>query len=194
MTCQECSNPFVKDSHSVHVLQAFRLGIQASPKLLFLFFFMFFHCFRHHSFCFVISFFSTVFSLNLFFLDLRFFLYLFCFLFCSCCYVFRFFSISCLSLSSLSLSPFSVSLSPFCPSLSHFALLPSLSLSSYSSRVSCSPSSFLCLHRLFLFLLFVHSSFTSFFLNSFFTILGNPLCIWICHFFLYLSSVKKHMK
>ena len=42
----------------------------------------------------------------------------------------------------------------FCPSLSHFALLPTLSLSSYSSRISWSPSPFLCLHRLLLDLLF----------------------------------------
>ena len=32
MTCHKCSNPFVRDSHSVHVLQAFSFGIQASPK------------------------------------------------------------------------------------------------------------------------------------------------------------------
>ena len=32
MTCQEYSNSFVSESHSVHVLQAFSFGIQASPK------------------------------------------------------------------------------------------------------------------------------------------------------------------
>ena len=30
--CAECSNSFVRDSQSVHVLQAFSFGIQASPK------------------------------------------------------------------------------------------------------------------------------------------------------------------
>ena len=32
MTCQECSNSFVRENHSVHVLQAVSFGIWASPK------------------------------------------------------------------------------------------------------------------------------------------------------------------
>ena len=32
MTCQECSNSFVRENHSALVLQAFSFGIQTSPK------------------------------------------------------------------------------------------------------------------------------------------------------------------
>ena len=107
-------------------------------------------------------FFSTVFSLYLFFLDLRFFLYLFCFLFCSCCYVFRF-------------SPSPVFLSLLC--LFHlflflyllFVLLYLILLYFFLFFFLAIPLAFRALHHLFFVSIafFSSFSFTSFFLNSF---------------------------